>query len=397
VPDTILYISYNGIKEPLVRSQVLNYLEGLHATEGYKFVLLTFEKSLLSAEEQLALRDQLSAQGIEWVSLPYHNNPKFLSTMFDVWAGTRAALQLVKTHEVKLLHARSFVPALIARKVKLRTGRPFINDIRGFWLDEKAYKGSLNKGSVLFKWGKRLEKSCYIASDAIVSLSEAGLDEIRSWGLWVSSKKPPMVMIPTCVDLNAYQPKQRLDTKTPMFGYVGSLGRGYLGLELFRFFKRATMVFPGSRLLVVSRTDRELLQQWLVDADVDGVQVKMVSADPGEVPGQVARMDVGLSFIEPHYAKKASCPTKFGEYLAAGIPVITNPGIGDTDAILIKTNTGVVIEDFNDQENDESLKQLDSLMSDGALPERCRQTAEQVFSLEKGIAAYAALYRGILG
>ena len=114
MPDTILYISYNGIKEPLVRSQVLNYLEGLHISEGYRFVLLTFEKAHICAEEQSSLCHQLSAHGIEWVSLPYHNNPKLLGTMFDVWAGTRAALQLVKTHEVKLLHARSFVSSLIA-------------------------------------------------------------------------------------------------------------------------------------------------------------------------------------------------------------------------------------------------------------------------------------------
>ncbi len=395
MPETVLYISYNGIKEPLVKSQVLNYLEGLQS-EGYRFLLLTFERNRLRPDEQSSLRQQLNAKGIEWSCLSYHNNPKLLGTVFDVWAGTRAALKLVKKHDVRLLHARSFVPALIARKVKQQTGLPFINDIRGFWVDEKAYKGSLNQGSTLYKWAKRLEKSCYLESDAIVSLSEAGLEEIRSWGEWAGRKPPSMVMIPTCVDLNAYQPKQRLDAKTPVFGYVGSLGRGYLGLELFRFFKRATKVFPGSRLLVVSRTDRQLLQQWLMDADLDGDQVDMVSVEPGEVPGQVASMDVGLSFIEPHYSKKASCPTKLGEYLAAGIPVIANPGIGDTDAILNRENTGIMIEDFNDQDIDRSLKQLGELLADGMLSERCRQIAEQVFSLKKGIAAYANLYRVIL-
>ena len=396
MPETVLYISYNGIKEPLVRSQVLKYLEGLQP-EGYRFILLTFEKERLESEVRVHLKHQLNAIGIEWYGLPYHNSPKLLGTAIDVWAGTRAALKLVKKHDVKLLHARSFVPALIVRKVKQQTRLPFINDIRGFWVDEKAYKGSLNQDSALFKWAKRLEKSCYLESDAIVSLSEAGLEEIRSWRIWDSHKKPSMVMIPTCVDLNAYQPRQRLDAITPVFGYVGSLGRGYLGLELFRFFKRATIVFPGSRLLIVSRTNRELLQQLLVAANLDGDQVAMVTVEPGEVPGQVANMDVGLSFIEPHYSKKASCPTKLGEYLATGVPVISNPRIGDIDVILNKTNTGIVIENFNDQDIDESLKQLCELLADGTLPERCRQVAEQVFSLDKGIAAYADLYRGILG
>lgn len=395
MPDTILYISYNGIREPLVRSQVLNYLKGLH-TEGYRFILLTFEKSLMSTEEQAELRHQLNTQDIEWVSLPYHNKPRLLGTVYDVWVGVRTALQLIKKHDVKLLHARSLVPALIARKVKQQVGLPFVNDIRGFWVDEKSYKGSLQTGSLLFLWGKQLEKESYLASDAIVSLSEAGMVEIRSWKLWENHKKPPMAVIPTCVELNAYQPRQQLDNEAPVFGYVGSLGRGYLGRELFRFFKCAMETYPHSRLLIVSRTDRELLQLWRTEAGIDEGKVEMISVTPNDVPNQVARMDVGLSFIEPHYSKKASCPTKLGEYLAAGIPVIANMGIGDTDKLLIETNTGILVEDFSVESTQRAIRQLLALMEDMPLPARCRQVAEHVFSLDKGIAAYAKLYRAIL-
>lgn len=393
--DPILYISYNGITEPLVRSQVLNYLEGLTA-RGYRFLLLTFEKSRMSKVAESSTRRALQDKGIDWHWLPYHRKPQLLGTAWDIWAGTRIALKLVRDNNIRLLHARSFVPALIAHRVKCETGVPFLNDIRGFWVDEKAYKGSLREGSKVFCWGKSLEQNVYLASDAIVSLSEAGAEEIKAWPWWLG-ECPPVHTIPTCVDLDAFHPRTELKREAPLFGYVGSLGRGYLGQEVFQFFKVAQEKFPASRLLIVSRTDRALLDRYANEAGVVTSSVEMISVDPEAVPGQVARMDAGLSFIEPHYSKTASCPTKLGEYLASGIPVVANTGIGDTDSILHKTNTGIVLDGFSVDKMSVALDQLSTLMSETELPKRCRAVAEEVFSLDKGIDAYSKLYCDILG
>lgn len=393
--DTVLYISYNGITEPLVRSQVLNYLEGL-ADKGYRFVLLTFEKARLTESVAKTLREDLQLKGIDWYWLPYHRKPQLLGTALDVWAGTRLAIKLTRDHQVRLIHARSFIPALIARQVKNQTGTPFIYDIRGFWVDEKAYKGSLREGSRLFRWFKNLDKKIYLESSAIVSLSKAGIDEIKSWTWWQGAERPPMLNIPTCVDLEAFQPRQKLDSSSPVFGYVGSLGRGYLGREIFSFFREAVKAFPQSRLLIVSRTERTLLEQWCRETHVDRGRVEMVSVAPNEIPAQVARMDVGLSLIEPHFSKKASCPTKLGEYLAAGVPVVANSGIGDTDRILHETSTGIVLADCSEDAFRDTLTMLQEFLSDAGLPGRCRSVAEEVFSLANGIDAYAGLYRKIL-
>ena len=40
---TVLYISYNGLLEPILSSQVIPYLRNL-SRDGFRFVLLTFEK-----------------------------------------------------------------------------------------------------------------------------------------------------------------------------------------------------------------------------------------------------------------------------------------------------------------------------------------------------------------
>ena len=42
----------------------------------------------------------------------------------------------------------------------------------------------------------------------------------------------------------------------------------------------------------------------------------------------------------------ASSPTKNGEYLACGLPLIINAGIGDSDALIDQWQAGVLIEEF---------------------------------------------------
>jgi hypothetical protein len=50
----------------------------------------------------------------------------------------------------------------------------------------------------------------------------------------------------------------------------------------------------------------------------------------------ISLFDTSIFFIRPTYSKKASSPTKQGEIMAMGIPLICNYGVGDTDEIVKK-------------------------------------------------------------
>src|SRR5205814_3256000 len=56
---------------------------------------------------------------------------------------------------------------------------------------------------------------------------------------------------------------------------------------------------------------------------------RVVRARPEEVPAWLSVADAGLCFLGDHHSKAASSPTKYGEYLAAGLAVVTNPWTGD--------------------------------------------------------------------
>jgi hypothetical protein len=136
----ILYISYDGMLEPLGQSQVLAYLEPL--ASDYRIHLISFEKpeDFVGAARD-AMRSRLRAAGIGWHPQLYHRRPSALATAWDIAVGAAVATGLAIRHRLQVVHARSYVAALMALPLKRWLGRKFIFDMRGFWADERVDGG----------------------------------------------------------------------------------------------------------------------------------------------------------------------------------------------------------------------------------------------------------------
>ncbi|HEX8292532.1 MAG TPA: hypothetical protein VF570_12295, partial [Pyrinomonadaceae bacterium] len=101
-----------------------------------------------------------------------------------------------------------------------------------------------------------------------------------------------------------------------------------------------------------------------------------------------------VSFIRACYSKLSSSPTKIAEYLAAGLPVVTNAGIGDVDEVIEGDRVGVVLRDFDDESFTRALAGVEALRAEGDLAGRARASAERRFDIERvGGAKYRRLYR----
>ena len=137
----ILYITYDGLLEPLGQSQVLSYMEKL--APEWPVHILSFEKHRDRHDEarMAAMRARLRAAGIGWTPLAYHKSPSAPATAYDIAAGTLVALQIALRLKVKIVHARSYVPALIALALKRIAGVRFLFDMRGLWADERVDGG----------------------------------------------------------------------------------------------------------------------------------------------------------------------------------------------------------------------------------------------------------------
>jgi glycosyltransferase involved in cell wall biosynthesis len=76
--------------------------------------------------------------------------------------------------------------------------------------------------------------------------------------------------------------------------------------------------------------------------------------------------------------------------LATGCPVVVNPGVGDCADIVRRDSVGVVYAPGTAPLP--TAQALLRLLEDPGLPERCRQTATESFSLPWAVETYTGLY-----
>jgi glycosyltransferase involved in cell wall biosynthesis len=391
----VVYVTYDGLEEPLGKSQVLPYLRGL-ADRGHTFDVLSFEKpgAALRMREEIAPR-------IFVTSLRYHRTPTVPATAFDMLQGLGTAAMLATLRSADLIHVRSYVPGTMALPIVLAARKPLLLDTRGLWADEKVEAGSWQKHGRLYKGAKVVERLLLRSADAITVLTHALQRFLRREYPYRSEVRAPIHVIPTCTDLSSFRPdvapdpalRQELaDCST--LAYVGSFGGRYLATDMARFYlawRRA--VGRPSRLLVVSRDEPREIVSVLKERGL-GSELVVRTADRKDVPSMIRCADAGVCFILPLFSTTGSAPTKLGEFLGCGVPVVANV-FGDVSSLLHESGAGVAISDLSEAALDAAARELVVLSSQPATRARARKLAESWFSLERGIAAYGELYASL--
>jgi glycosyltransferase involved in cell wall biosynthesis len=394
----VLYISYDGVLEPLGESQVVAYIERLAARVA--ITLLSFEKppDLADRGRVAAMEDRLARAGITWMRRRYHKRPPVLSTLLDVAAGRRAARAWAGGGGELLAHARGYVPALVARYAKRRFGARFVFDMRGFWVDEKVEAGHWTPNGLLYRVGKWCERRFLADADAVVSLTEAGVRELPALGRVRADA--PVVVIPTCADLDRFSPGPRDDARRTALGLAGAFVVGYAGTMSNWYLRRETLAFFAClarqirtmKALIVTRDDHDRLKADAAAAGLPADRLVLLRAGFDEMPGLMRLMDVGVFFIRVCFSKRASAATKLAEFLGCGVPVVINDGIGDSGELVRGARAGLVLDDLSEASYPRALEALRRLADDPDAGARCRAAAERFFSLDGGVARYAALY-----
>jgi glycosyltransferase involved in cell wall biosynthesis len=405
----VLYISYNGMLQPLGQSQVIPYLKGL-AAQGYDFTLLSFEREEAYSEAGrklcAQLKQELAQANIDWHWLKYHQRPSLPATAYDVWAGVRYCKRIARLRSFELVHARSHIPATIALELKKHTGAKMIFDIRGLMADEYVDAGHWRKGSTAYRITKKFEKAAMGHADGIVTLTKRIWPIIKEWD-GLRGHAVTHEVIPCCADLQrfSFSSQARAERRRTLevndrfvFVYSGSIDGWYLTEAMVDFFSVIVRKRPDAFFLWLTQASRERLQGLMRSRGIGATDYKIVSSPPSDVPAYLAASDVGLAFIKPCFSKLASSPTKYAEYLGCGLPLVINAGIGDSDALVNEYHAGILINGGNE----DYLPALDGLKPFTDEPEQTRKRmhgiAEQLFDLESvGIATYARLYHEVLG
>jgi glycosyltransferase involved in cell wall biosynthesis len=402
----ILYITYDGMTDPLGQSQVLPYLIGL-TKQGYKFTILSFEKKDRYVKYKHIIEKITADAGIKWEPLSFTTKPPVLSKYYDMVRMKRKVLQLHKANSFDMIHCRSYLAANLGLMMKKTKGVKFLFDMRGFWADEKKDGGSWNQDKFFFrkvyKHYKKKEAEYVQEADAMISLTEAGKAEIMKWPAYNS--KVPMFVIPCCSDMEHFSlttaaEKQKgrellgLPQHELVISYLGSIGSWYMVDEMLELFTVVKEKYAGAKFLFLTHSSPQLILSQLAKYNISREDIVITEATRAEVPLYTKASDINISFIKPVYSKLASSPTKLGEVLAMGIPVIVNSGIGDVEQIVTKTKSGFMLRHFNADEYRNAVDHIEVLLQ--LSPAAIREAAEAIYSLKNGVKKYSDCYAAVL-
>jgi glycosyltransferase involved in cell wall biosynthesis len=404
----VLFVSYNGMLDPLGQSQVIPYLREL-AKRGVRFTLLSFERAKAYTPDGVRqcaqLRDKLQVHGIEWHWLRYHQRPSVPATIYDVLAGIRKASALVRRNRIEMVHARGHIPATIALALKRRFGVKMIFDLRGLMAEEYVDAEHWREGSLPYRLTKATERRIFAATDGIVTLTERIWPIIREWpGL--RGRSVEHEVIPCCVDLSLFKfsgeererRRRELGLKDQFtVVYSGSLDGWYLTEKMVDFFAALLKGNQQAHLLWLTNGSPERVRELMRSRDVDTKNFSVLSVASAEVPSYLAAADAGLAFIKRCISKLASSPTKNGEYLACGLPLVINAGVGDSDALINDWHAGVLIEDFTDADFASAARAIETMALRSDARQHARAVAEKLFDLNTiGAQRYTSLYARVL-
>jgi glycosyltransferase involved in cell wall biosynthesis len=392
--------------DPLGQSQVLPYLREL-SKKGYNFHLISFEKPDRFSKHKSDIEKICKEAGIHWHPIAYTKNPPVVSTVFDITKMRKLAWKLHHKHSFSIVHCRSYLAALVGLRMKRTYGISFLFDMRGFWADERVDGKIWNLRNRVFRtvyrYFKRKEKDFFSESDYIISLTHNGKQEIVS-NICPGLNENKITVIPCCADLNLFDPskvnsqdleqlrvKLGIQKENKILGYVGSVGTWYMLKEMLHLYKHIRERDPSWRFLFVTGDDPEQIRSTAVTF---GLQEKDLIIDRclhSEVPKYISLFDLSVFFILPAYSKKASSPTKQGELMAMGIPLICNDGVGDTALVVNTYKSGAVLQDLKNFPGD-----LLSKVEASFDKQETIRGAKEFYGLVTGVERYASVYARLL-
>lgn len=399
----ILYLSYDGMTDPLGQSQVLPYLCGL-AKHGYQFTLISCEKPDKFQKNKSVIEEICLKNNIDWQPMMYHKSPPIFSTIWDIYQIQKATNKLHEKTPFDLVHCRGYISALVGLGLKKKYGIRFLFDMRGLWADEKVDAGAWNQDKwiyrLIYRFFKRKEKEFFLNADVSVSLTNAGKSEIQSWD-YMKGIQDNIHVIPCCADTDLFKPdtilqekiklwRQKLEIQPNDFivSYLGSIGTWYMLEEMLDFFVEFLKSKGNAKFLFITHDEHDRIRE---AAQKRGLENHII-IQPGQradVPTLLSLSEFSLFFIRPTYSKISSSPTKQGEIMAMGIPVICNAEVGDTDKIVLNYNSGLVVSEFNSKSFRQAIEEHLYKPYDR---KKIRNGALSYFGLEKGIQSYLKIY-----
>jgi glycosyltransferase involved in cell wall biosynthesis len=408
----VAYIIYN--ERPmsgLIRTQVMLLLKEIKSqAPDMELVLISFWQPWVVWKfgKQLdRMKAEMAGAGIgmevhPWALIPsrYFLYDARLFPILHRWVTflfRRAFLQ-----RFDIVHCRSYLAALVAVGLKDEFGYRCIFDMRSLFPKENVSIGKWTMEDRDYLMWARLEKKAIERSDASVGVSYPMIKEIERI---VPGARG--VLIPACADTRIlfFSESARKELRAGngwderlVIVYEGSLGvsNSWNNIHNYgRYFSFISKCRPDSRFLILTPSGEIGIQDVLSQYGITEEKIRVLEAEPGDLHKWLSAADIGIHVMSPSPDSDTRLGVKVVEYLSCGLPVLVNSNVGGAAGVITTRQVGAVI-DLDDEEEARN-KFNDLLNRIGQIRSRCRDVAEEMFSVESCAKKYLDLYAELHG
>lgn len=366
--NQVLYLSFDSLQEGVGVSQVLAYMRKVQSFT--QVTIISFEKEMPLKSEVT----KLESTGIRWIALPFGRFGPLggLNRVFRMW---------LRVDQSKIIHARSTLPALAAL---LRFPRFWIWDCRSLQADQRRALSRKKRANLTFVLMRIVEYILAKKASSIIVITNAVIPVMLKR---YQINKSKFHVIPTCVDVNKFQPLHAAQSKKIRILFAGTFSSAYdfeLTNKIIRELKQSQKV---EVTVAASLGSTELWKQ--LDYDF------LTSTPHLEMPKLIQKHDVGISLWKNDLGICLSsvASTKTAEFLACGKPVIINSLQGDFGNLILDHRAGIVTSGSTESAVKDYSRQLIELLSDNKTSARCRALAVNNFNLDQGVLELIRIYQ----
>ena len=383
----VKFISYDGILEPIGDSQVLSYAKTL--SKKYSIKILSFEKKInINNKTKITNKiNELRKFDIKWKMLKYHNYTIILGTLHNLFNGILDNLIDIMFNKINFYHIRGPIPGIsIIPFIKIFKIK-FIFDMRGFWADEKVDRLGWNKKNILYLFFKKIEKILLNSSKFIVCFtSDAKKILINEYLI----KKEKIFIIPTCVDTDIYKFKIKSKKNNVNFCHLGSIESAYNIEKLLKLFSFFLTIDPQINLIFYTNQNSKKLKEQILKYKIPKKNCIVISLNKKTLIKKLNNIDIGIFFCNNNFSIKGSYPTKIGEYLSCGVPIMCNNFNEEINNLIIENKIGI-ISDFDSNNFFQIFNKIKTFLNN-KIRIKCRKIAEEKLSLKLGSNKFLYIY-----
>lgn len=231
-----------------------------------------------------------------------------------------------------------------------------VADIRGAWPEEflfaRGFDGPEGADSDSLRSYRELRGRLHDAlrrAGRVFSVSPGML----SWLAQEGATQAQLTYVPCCVRAITFDAAAREEVRGAL-GLGGKIVLTYIG-TLSRYQHIEDGVVPFVRAMLEAHldvhflglvTDSDHLRRVLQTHGVPDNRATVVSVAQPAVARYLMAADAGLLLRAPSRMNRLSQPTKLGEYLAAGLPIVVSRETGQVDRLIEENNAGFAVNAF---------------------------------------------------